>query len=76
MSAARREWSQNLSYVIWIECSRELRLQRAVARDGEDAMDDWEFGWGEEDAYYHRDPTCERCDVVVDGVTGRTVSVD
>ena len=73
VSSARREWSRHLSYVIWIETSRELRLQRAVERDGEDAMEDWEFWMAQEDAHYQRDPTRERSDAVVDGATGQAL---
>jgi uridine kinase len=76
VSAARREWSGHLSYVIWIETSRELRLQCAVERDGEDAMDDWEFWMAEEDAHYQRDPTRERADTVIDGATGQATIAD
>jgi uridine kinase len=70
VSSARREWSQHLSYVIWLETPRELRLQRAAERDGEDAMDDWERWMAAEDAHYARDPTRERSDVIIDGATG------
>ncbi|MCP3883156.1 MAG: hypothetical protein GY701_32870 [Sulfitobacter sp.] len=75
VSAARREWSQHLSYVIWIETSRELRLQRAVERDGEDALDDWEYWMAEEDGHYERDPTRERSDAIIDGASGRAIEV-
>lgn len=73
VSSARREWAEHLSYVVWIETSRELRLQRAVARDGEDALEDWEVWMGNEDAHYERDPTRERADVIVDGATGQVL---
>ena len=55
---------------IWIETPREVRLARAVERDGEDALDDWEFWMGEEDTHYERDPTRDRSDVVIDGTSG------
>lgn len=67
VSSARSEWSRHLSFVIWIETPREVRLQRAVERDGEDALDEWEFWMGEEDDHYQRDPTRERSNVVIDG---------
>ncbi len=74
VTSARREWSRHLSYVIWIETNRELRLQRALERDGEDALDDWQFWMAEEDAHYERDPTRQRADTVIDGETGRDIS--
>jgi uridine kinase len=73
VSAARREWSRHLSYVIWIETPRNLRLQRAAERDGEDALDDWEQWMAAEDDHYRRDPTRERADAIVDGATGRVI---
>lgn len=75
VSAARREWAQHLSYIVWIETARELRLQRAVERDGEDALDDWEEWMGAEDRHYERDPTRERADVIIDGATGLVLDV-
>ena len=74
VSSARREWSMHLSYVIWIETDRTLRLQRAVERDGEEALDDWEYWMAQEDRHYERDPTRERSDAVIDGSTGRTIT--
>ena len=64
----------HLSYVIWIETDRTLRLQRAVERDGEKALDDWEYWMAQEDRHYERDPTRERSDAVIDGSTGRTIT--
>ena len=75
VSAARSEWSQYLSFIVWIETTREIRLARAVERDGSDALDDWEFWMGEEDVHYARDPTRERSDLVVDGATGKVISM-
>ncbi len=75
VSSGRSEWSRYLSYIIWIETPRELRLERAVERDGEDALDGWE-GWMEaEDEHYRRDPTRERSDAIIDGATGRTIEI-
>ena len=75
VSAARREWARHLSFIIWIETPREVRLHRAVERDGEQALDDWEIWMGEEDAHFARDPTRKRADVIVDGATGRELQV-
>ena len=45
VSSARREWCQRLTFVIWVETPRDIRLQRAVMRDGEDALRTGSFGW-------------------------------
>jgi uridine kinase len=76
VSSARSEWAGYLSFVIWIETPRQIRLERAVERDGDDALDDWEDWMGKEDAHYERDPTRERSDVVIDGTTGEVVECD
>ena len=67
VSSGRSEWVQHLAYLIWIETPRELRLTRAVARDGDEALDDWESWMSEEDAHYANDPTRERADTQIDG---------
>ncbi len=67
VSSGRVEWADRLSFVIWIETPREVRLARAVERDGEEALADWGVWMAQEDAHYLRDPTRERADVVVDG---------
>ena len=67
VSSGRSEWASHLSYLIWIETPRELRLKRAVERDGADALDDWEFWMGEEHTHYANDPTRERADTEIDG---------
>jgi uridine kinase len=67
VTSARWEWLQHLSFVIWVETPRELRLERAVERDGPSALADWERWMAEEDDHYLRDPTKERADMVIDG---------
>ena len=70
VSSGRREWAEYLSFVIWIETPRPIRLERAVERDGEEALADWEIWMANEDAHYERDPTRERSDLIIDGTTG------
>ena len=67
VSAARSEWVEHLSFVIWIETPRDERLRRAVERDGSEALEDWQSWMAAEDVHYARDPTRERADVVLDG---------
>ena len=71
VTAGRAEWAEHLDFVIWIETPRDVRLQRAVERDGPDALDDWQVWMSEEDEHYQRDPIRERADLIVDGTTGR-----
>ena len=67
VSAGRSEWSQHLSFLVWIDTPRDERLRRAVERDGPEALDNWRSWMADEDAHYASDPTRERADVVVDG---------
>ena len=53
---------------IWVEASREVRLARGVARDGDAARSTWEDVWMPmEDRYVERDDPIAAADVVVDG---------
>jgi uridine kinase len=53
---------------IWVEASRDLRLERAIARDGEEARRVWEERWmPSEDRYVARDDPVSAADLIVDG---------
>ncbi|NNC81041.1 MAG: hypothetical protein HKN94_12915 [Acidimicrobiales bacterium] len=67
VSAGRAEWVEHLDFVIWIDTPREVRLQRAIERDGPGALDDWQVWIAEEDAHYERDATRNRADLIIDG---------
>ena len=70
VSAGRAECAEHLSFIIWIDAPREVRLRRGIERDGPDALDDWKRWMAEEDEHFRRDPTRERADLIVDGTTG------
>jgi uridine kinase len=68
VSASRRELGPAWDFVIWVECSRELRLSRGIERDGEALRWKWETIWmPEEDAYVRAQDPISRADVIVDG---------
>ena len=68
ISSSRRELGQVWDLVIWVECSRELRLRRGVERDGEALRWKWETVWmPEEEAYVRTHDPTGRADVIVDG---------
>jgi hypothetical protein len=56
-----------LTTAIWIETPREMRLERGIERDGESMRPAWDRWMAEEDAFYARDRTRERADLIVDG---------
>jgi uridine kinase len=66
VSAGRREWREHLAFIIWIDTPSDVRLQRGLARDGDDWTDDWDDSMAAEDAHYAHDPTREVADIVID----------
>jgi uridine kinase len=67
VSASRAAFRPYLTYSIWIETPRDVRLQRGLARDGEEARGQWEQWMAEEDAYVARERPHERADAVLPG---------
>jgi uridine kinase len=58
----------------WVDCPRELRLERGVARDGEAMRSKWVDLWMPgEDEYFERDRPEEHAQFIFDG-SGRTGS--
>ena len=56
---------------VWVEASYEVRLARAVARDGEEARSTWTEVWmPSEDRYVERDDPVSCAHLVVDGEAG------
>ena len=68
VSAGRSEWAEHLSFVIWIETPRDVRLHRGLERDGQDALADWQHWMAEEDLHYEQDQTSLRADLIIDGM--------
>lgn len=57
-----------LDAAVWVECPRELRLARGLARDGEAARARWELDWMPgEDLYMANERPPERAAFVCDG---------
>jgi uridine kinase len=67
VSASRDAFQPFLTYSIWVETPRELRLARGLERDGEEARPQWERWMADEDAYVERERPRERADVIVRG---------
>ena len=80
VSAARREFRDQLSFAIWVETPSELCLQRGLARDdglvhdGQDAASVWASWVADEDAYIARDDPASYVDAVVSGHDGGPAS--
>ena len=67
VSSARSEWSNHLSFVVWIETDRSVRLRRGLERDGEGMRSQWDEWMSAEDRHFTGDPSRVRADLVVDG---------
>ena len=67
VSSSRSDVKDRLTMAIWIESPREVRLARGLERDGEAMRLAWDKWMAEEDAFFERDGTRERADVIVDG---------
>ncbi|GAA3159667.1 4-amino-4-deoxychorismate synthase [Planomonospora alba] len=65
VSTARR--TAPVSYVVWVEAPRELRLARALARDGAALAPQWRTWMRAEDEWFATDGTRARADLLVDG---------
>jgi uridine kinase len=67
VSASREAFQPFLTYSIWIDTQREVRLSRGLERDGAEARAQWEEWMAEEDDYIRRERPEERADLVLRG---------
>jgi uridine kinase len=64
-SAAQRSL---FDVTLWVECPRDLRLARGLARDGETARARWELDWmPKEDRYIEEEHPHDHAAIVCDG---------
>ncbi len=59
-----------VSVLVWVEAPSDLRLERGLARDGEQMREHWLRWRVEEDALFATDRTRERADLHYDGSSG------
>ncbi|EFI64615.1 MULTISPECIES: uridine kinase family protein [Bacillus cereus group] len=66
--ATRQELAGMYDLKIWVNCPRETRIKRGIARDGEAARDMWENNWMvAEDMYVEIHKPHEFADFIIDG---------
>ncbi|MGG0290612.1 AAA family ATPase [Bacillus pacificus] len=66
--ATRQELAEVYDLKIWVNCPRETRIKRGIARDGEAARDMWENNWMvAEDMYVESYKPHEFADFIIDG---------
>jgi uridine kinase len=68
VSSTRQEVAAPWDLTIWVDAPRDLRLQRALDRDGAEMLDRWLTDWmPSEEAYAARERPQERVDLIVRG---------
>lgn len=67
VTASREAFRPYLAFSVWVEAPRGLRLERGLARGGQDTLERWEQWMAAEDAYVARERPAEHADRVVPG---------
>jgi uridine kinase len=69
VSSTRREVGADWDLTIWIDAPLDVRLARALERDGDEMLSRWLDDWiPSEDAYVARENPAARVDLIVSGV--------
>ncbi len=69
VSSTRREVAAPWDLTVWVDAPEEVRLARALERDGPGMLATWQQLWiPEENAYVAREQPQQRVDLVVSGV--------
>ena len=72
VTALRPDLREYWAVSVWVDCPREVRLERGVARDGEEMRSKWTDSWMPgEDEYFERDRPREHALFIYDG-SGQT----
>lgn len=67
VGAMRKAWRDLLTLRVWVDCPRDLRLARGIARDGEQLREFWRQWMAAEDTYVATEQPYRHADVIVDG---------
>jgi uridine kinase len=70
VGATRKAWRDRLAMRIWIDCPRDIRLARGIARDGEDLREFWQQWMKAEDDYVESEQPQLHADLVVSSANG------
>jgi uridine kinase len=70
VTCTRRATADLLAVRVWVDAPADERLRRGIERDGESHRHLWERWMPEEEAFFRRDGTRARADVIVDGSAG------
>lgn len=67
VSSARAAVRDRLSYSIWVDAPRPVRLARGLTRDGDHAEPLWNKWMRNEEVHFAADRTREHADLIIDG---------
>lgn len=71
VGSSRIELASFYDLRVWVDCPRQLRLNRGIARDGEHSRERWELDWmPSEDRYLSEHRPDKNADVIVSGTGG------
>lgn len=70
VGSAAASYDDLITYRVWLEAERGVRLDRGLARDGQDQRDHWESWLDAEQTHQMRQHTRDRADLVVDTTSG------
>ena len=76
VSASRSEFRPYLSFSIYIETDRDLRLKRGLERDGEEILPLWKEWMAEKDECVLRDKPKKYADLVLSGNTENMLRIN
>jgi energy-coupling factor transporter ATP-binding protein EcfA2 len=74
LTSSRQAVADRLALAVWVDAPADLRLERGVARDGEQMRDIWVDSMRLEDAFFACDRTRERAQLSVDAAPTTTHS--
>jgi uridine kinase len=75
VTSTRQAVADLLAYRIWVEAPYETRLAHGLVRDGDQAQSLWLTWMQEERAFFLKDATWERADLLVDGDASSSVII-
>jgi uridine kinase len=67
VSSSRKEFRPFLTFSIFLQTAREIRLERGLNRDGQEAQTQWLLWMKEEDEYLSRDNPEDYADLILSG---------
>lgn len=75
VSSGASSYSSWITALVWVEAPADVRIERGIARDGEELRPQWMRWMAAEEALFARERTRDRADVVADGNSAGTTAL-